>query len=167
MLDQVVEIENAFGLIATAFADGEEMSEAAPCRAVLRIRDDIRRAVGEDETRANKKLEWGQLDTMLEGETLPHFLEIMMGAHDSRDAVAVCDADAGEPQRDCLWYQFFRGRCTAQEGKMSGNGELCISMGRIRVPQNEGLRSFLLLVGKLNDVAHANTPCRNQRVGCG
>ena len=86
----------------------------------------------------------------------------MIRAHHARDAVAVRDADAGKPERSSAADEFLRMRRAAQEGEMGCDGKLRIGRSRAVVL---GFRRFLVLSAKLDDVAHANTPCMNQRVG--
>jgi hypothetical protein len=57
VLQEIVAVENAFRLVAAAFADGEQPRQAAPGGAILRIGQDIGRAVGEAEPRADGELE--------------------------------------------------------------------------------------------------------------
>ena len=79
-----------------------------------------------------------------------------------RHGIAIRDAETSKPQFPGTGDQFFRMRAAAQEGKIRGDGELCISrgggIGRFDAP------SFLRL-GKGVNVAHAKRPCRNQLGG--
>ena len=57
MLEQIVEKQNAFGLLAAALADCEQARQASPGVAVLRIGENVGRAVGEDEPRADDEFQ--------------------------------------------------------------------------------------------------------------
>jgi hypothetical protein len=57
VLDEVVEEQDALRLLATALADGEQARQASPGGAVLRIGEDVRRAVGEHEPRADNEFQ--------------------------------------------------------------------------------------------------------------
>ena len=167
MLDEIVEIEDALGLLATAFAHCEETRQPSPCGAVLRIGEDVRRAVGEDETCANGEPQRRQFDAFLSFafNMLVPFLKRAVGAHDARHAVAVRDADTGQAECQSLQDEFLRMRGAAQEGEVCRDGKLGISVRGIGAGKNEGSFSLFILVGKANDIAHANTPCTNQLVG--
>ena len=77
MLEQIVEKQNAFGLLAAALADGEQAREAAPCGAVLRIGEDVRRAVGEDEPRADGELQLRKLGAVLSFSLADVLIELL------------------------------------------------------------------------------------------
>ena len=52
MLEQVIEIKDAFALLGAQVAAREQAAEPSPRRAVARIGEDVRRAVGKHEPRA-------------------------------------------------------------------------------------------------------------------
>ena len=134
MLEQVVEKQNAFGLLAAALADGEQSREAAPGGAVLRIGQNVGRAVGEDEPRADDELQLRMIGLALIIQLPDLRIELLggrIGAHHARDAVAVRDADAGKAECRGLPHQVFRMRRAAQEREIGGDGELGISVRRI------------------------------------
>ena len=71
----------------------EQAREPAPGGAVLRIGEDVRRAVGEDEPRADRDL---QLDPLV---AVGVFLQGGgMRPHDAGNGVAIGDAEAGEAE---------------------------------------------------------------------
>jgi hypothetical protein len=55
VLDEVVEIENAFSLLAAALSDGEQARQPPPSGAVLRIGENVWGAIREAEPRADGK----------------------------------------------------------------------------------------------------------------
>ena len=57
MLEQIVEVQDAFGLLAAALADREQAREVPPGLAVLRIGENVGRAVGEHQPRADDELQ--------------------------------------------------------------------------------------------------------------
>ena len=159
VLQQIVDVENALGFLAAAFPDGEQAGQPAPGAPVLRIGEDVRRAVGENQPRAGRDL---QLDPLV---AVGVFLQGGgMRPHDAGNRIAVGNAEAGDAQFDGAFDQLFRMRAAAQEGEIGGDREFGIGRrGCIR-----GFDTRLLGgSGKRMDVAHANTPCRNQRVGAG
>ena len=115
------QIENAFGLVAAAFADGEQPRQPSPGGAVLRIGEDVRRAVGENEPRAGRDL---QLCSSCCRRHLPRGGG--MRAHDAGDRIAIGNAEAGQSEFDGVLDQFLRMRAAAQEGEIGGDGELGI-----------------------------------------
>ena len=158
VLEQVVEVQDAFGLLAAALADREQAREMPPGLAVLRISQNVGRPVGEHQPRADDELQ-GRLAGA--ARMLVPLPELMIRAHHARDAVAVRDADAGKPESGSAGDEFLRMRRAAQKREMSRDGELRIGRSRRLL----GFRRFLVLSAKFDDVAHANTPCMNQRVG--
>ena len=56
MFKQIVDKENAFAFIGAAFADGKQTGQASPCWAILRIGQNVGRAVGEHEAGADSEL---------------------------------------------------------------------------------------------------------------
>jgi hypothetical protein len=161
MFEQVVEEQDALGLLAAALADGEQAREMAPRPAVLRIGEDIRRAVGEGEPRADRELQRRQVDALgvlLVTDVLVPFFQRVVGAHDPRHAVAVRDPDSGEAESQGLEDEFLRMRCAAEEREVGRHRKLGVAVRRL-----PGRRSVTRT--KLDDIVHANTPCRYQRTG--
>ena len=114
MFKQIVDEENAFAFIGAAFADGEQPREPSPGGAVLRIGEDVGRAVGEDEARAYGDLEFRFVRSML---SFISFVSSGMRAHDAGDGVAVSDTETGQSQFLGALDQFFRMRAATQERK--------------------------------------------------
>ena len=115
-LDIVQEIrqpQNTVALLGTTLAQSQETRQPAPGGAILRISENVRRAVGEDEPRADR-----DADTC--------FLRLGMSPHHAGDRVAVGDAEAREPELLRAIDQLFRMRGTAQKGKIGGDGKLGI-----------------------------------------
>ena len=160
MLQQILEKQNALGLLAAALAHGEQVRQASPGGAVLRIGENVGRAVGKAEPRADDELEGRQLGIRHRvAQMLVELFERAVGAHHAGNAVAVRDSHAGKAQRHGLAHQILRMRCAAQKGKMGGDGKL-------RIGGRRGLcRRCAFGFLERDDNIHANTPCRNQRVG--
>src|SRR5262249_5660699 len=152
-LEQVLEKEDALGLLAAAFADGEQAGEAAPGIAVLRIGENVRRAVREAQPRADDEFQCRQRDALglsLIADVIIPLLELAIGAHHAGDAVAISDADTGQAQREGLQDELFWMRRAAQEREIGRDRELRIG-GRAFA----GLRLFVLLFER-DYIAHAN-----------
>jgi hypothetical protein len=58
VLDEIINEQNAFGLVAAALAHCKQTRQAAPRGAVLRIGEDVGRAIGKYESRADDELQW-------------------------------------------------------------------------------------------------------------
>src|SRR4029077_1981726 len=102
--------QNALRLLAAALAGREQARQAPPRGAVLRIGEDVGRAVGKAEARADRELERRQLGLRpLVVLMLVELLERAVGTHHAGHAVAVRDADAGKPERHRLAYEVLRG----------------------------------------------------------
>jgi hypothetical protein len=111
VFEQVVEKQDAFGLVAAALADGQQSGEAAPCRAVLRIGQNVGRAVGKHEPRADDELQLRMIGLALIIQPPDFLVELRggrPGTHHARNAVAVRDADTGEAECRGLPHQIFR-----------------------------------------------------------
>ena len=122
VLQQIVEGREAFGFVAAAFPDGEQSGQPSPGHPVLRIGQDVRRAVGENEARAGSDLEFRFLfavSFVLMGSS--------MRAHDAGHRVPVGNAKAGQAQFYGVLDQLLRMRAAAQEGEIRGDGEFGIS----------------------------------------
>ena len=91
---EVIEPQMAFALldpldIVAALAAGEQLAEPAVGGAVARIDQDVRRAVDEDEARADQKL-WLVRDLGI--------IEFLVGAHHAGQRVVVGNADRGNAE---------------------------------------------------------------------
>ena len=169
--EKIVDTKDAFALLAPALAYAEKPAQPAPAGAVDGIRDDVRRAVGEDEARSDDELEIARHAPQLvarhghlAGERMLHedvfagsgavaqllgrrhavraqILERAMGAHDPGDRVAVGDAEAGLAEEQRRQHHVLRMGGAAQEREIGGRDQLGIGIRR----------------------AHANNPCRYQR----
>ena len=98
VFDEIVEIENAFGLVAAALADGEQAREASPRGAVLRVGENVGRAVGEHEPRPDDEFQRRDVAVALRvalADFRIQFLDCRVGTHHAGNAVAIRDADAG------------------------------------------------------------------------
>src|SRR5216684_6794232 len=83
VLEQIVEMKDALALLRAQLAAREQAAEPSPGRAVARIGENVRRAVGEDEPRAGVI---GERQTLLALDE--------MGAHHAGDRGAVAEPDA-------------------------------------------------------------------------
>ncbi len=138
-IEEVRQGEVAATLLGALVAEREEAGQAAIGFAVLRIGQDVGRAVGEDEPRPDHDAEIRLGRNPLLGEAI--------GPHDPGQRVAVRDADAGEPERMGLGHQFLRMGGAAQKGEIGRDGqfgEACHGAPAARRP-------------------HPKRPCRNQR----
>ena len=117
-VEQVGQVEDTIALLGAPLAEREEPRQSSPGGTVRRIGEDIGRAIGEDEPRADRKLQLA-------------LLRHHMGAHHAGDRIAVGDADPGMAEQHRLIHQLFRMRGGPQEGEIGGDGEFRIS-GRRR-----------------------------------
>src|SRR5690349_18619121 len=122
---EIVECQKALALldlvgVAAALAPGEKPAEPAIGGTVARIDEDIRRAVHEDDARADQKLRLVQ-----------HFriFKLAMGAHDSGERVVIGNADRGQTEPACLMHIILRMRTAAQEGEIRCDADLGIGDG--------------------------------------
>ena len=105
--------------------------QPSPGGAVLRIGEDVRRAVGEHEPRADRELQLRRF--VPASSALVLVSRPYVRAHHAGDRIAVGDAEAGEAERLGLLDQLLRMRAAAQEGEIGGDGKLGIGgRGRIR-----------------------------------
>src|SRR5689334_4157415 len=79
--------------VAAALAAGEQLAEPAVSRAVARIDKNIRRAVDEDEARADQEL-WLEFDRRV--------VQLAMGAHHAGERIVIGNADDGNLQAACF-----------------------------------------------------------------
>ena len=112
MRDQIVEMENAFALLAAQVAEREQARQPAPAGAVARVGEDVGRAVGKHQPRARVI---AQRQVLLAPR--------QMRAHHAGHRIAVAQPEPGEPDRLRLQHQFFRMRSAAQEREVRGGGE--------------------------------------------
>ena len=124
--------------VVAALAAGEQLAQPAIGGAVARIDENVRRAVDEDEARADQKF-WLMLDLGI--------VELLPGAHHAGQRVVVGNPDHGNFELARLMHIGARIRAAAQEGKIGGDADLGIS-------------------GNVAGV-HANSPCTNQLAGTG
>ena len=133
--DQVAEPEDAATLLGAQVAGGQQTREPPPAATRRGVGDDVGRAVGKDQPRADHQPERRRRH---ERAALPrtHLGELVMRAHDPRHGIAVGDADPLEAQR--------RGGRDHVE--------------RLAGPVEERI------VGRRDEFgeAHANSPCRYQ-----
>ena len=126
---QVIEPQMAFALfdpldVVAALAAGEQLAEPAVGGAVARIDQDVRRAVDEDEPRADQKL-WLMLDLGI--------VEFLVSAHHAGQRVVVGDPDGGNAEFARLMHIGARIRAAAQEREIGGDADLGIA-GRCSAP---------------------------------
>src|SRR5690349_12879501 len=122
---EIVECQKALALldlvgVAAALAPGEKPAEPAIGGTVARIDEDIRRAVHEDDARADQKLRLVQ-----------HFriFKLAMGAHDAGERVVIGNADRGQTEPARLMHIILRMRTAAQEGEIRCDADLGIGDG--------------------------------------
>ena len=121
------------GVAHAALATRQELAKTSVSRAIARIGQNVRRAVLEDESRADHK---------------PGFMrqipvvQFLVGAHHAGQRVAIGDSDHRQAQRAGLMHIFLRMRAAAQEREVGRDADF--RKGRL-VPGG----------------AHANSPCRN------
>ena len=100
MAEQVVEPQDAIALFGAAVAERQQPAQPAPAVPIGGIGDDVGRAIGKGQPRADNQLE----ADIGRAPGLAQFIDGLaqrdMGAHDAGDGVAIGDADAGMAQRD-------------------------------------------------------------------
>ena len=141
---EVIEPQMAFALfdpldVVAALAAGEQLAQPAIGGAVARIDQNIRRAVDEDEARADQKL-WLVHDLGI--------VELLPGAHHAGQRVVIGDADHGNTELARLMHIGARIGAAAQEREIRGDADLGISQACSRA-------------------VHANSPCTNHLGGTG
>src|SRR5947209_6403788 len=62
VLDEIIEEQNALSFFAATLADGEQAREASPCGPVLRVGENVRRAIREHEPSANNESHRRQIE---------------------------------------------------------------------------------------------------------
>src|SRR5215468_5641742 len=93
MRHEIVAVEQTLTLFGAALANGEKSGETPPCRAVLRIGENVGGVVGKHETRAGSKLQ-------------AHLLCGQVGAHDAGDRIAIGNAKAGKTKLLGMLHEF-------------------------------------------------------------
>ena len=141
---EVIEPQMAFALfdprdVVAALAAGEQLAEPAIGGAVARIDQDIRRAVDEDEARADQEL-WLVLDLGI--------IEFLVRAHYAGQRVVVGDADDGNAEFARLMHIGARIGAAAQEREIGGDADFGIT-------------------GNVHGAFHANSPCTNHLTDAG
>ena len=121
--EDVGQRQMALAFFGAAVAARQQAAKPFVGQAVHRIRDRLE-AVARHQPRADQ-------------QTQILLLRHGVGAHDTRQRVAVRDSDGGQPQFAGALDQFFRVACPAQKGEVRRHRQL--------------------------RVAHANTPCTYQR----
>ena len=109
---QVVDEENAFAFIGAAFADGQQARQPSPGLPVLRIGEDVGRAVGEYEPRADGEFQFRLVHSMLGIQFANFFIQLLrlhVRPHHAGNRIAVGDADPGQAQKLCLLDQILAG----------------------------------------------------------
>ncbi len=167
-LREIVETEKAAALLGAGLAQGQQPAEPPPAVAVLRIGEDVGRAVRKDEAGADRELEMLRLrlkDRRRLGEFLhaglvhpavlprPRALALLLGQrdavlahlpqgpvgpHDARHRVVVRDPETQVAEQQGLQHEMHGRGGAAQERVMRGGGQF-----RVR--------------------DHGKSPCRYQR----
>src|SRR5438132_1429769 len=125
--------------VVAALATGEQLAEPAIGCAVTWIDQDVRRAVDEDEARADQEF-WLVRDLGV--------IELLVRAHHAGQRVMVGDADDGNAELACLMHIGARVRAAAQEREIGGDADFGIT-------------------GNVGKAFHANSPCTNHLTGAG
>jgi len=121
-LQKIVQDKTTFALfdflgLAATLAAGQELAQPAVGCAIARIDQDIRRAAGKDDARADQ-------------QSRPVFdfgiVECLVGAYDAGKRVVVGNADSGKTQRARLLHVVLRMRPAAQEREVRGDADLGI-----------------------------------------
>ena len=128
---EVIELQMALALfdprdVVAALAAGEQLAQPAIGGAVARIDQNIRRAVDEDEARADQKF-WLVRDLGI--------FEFLVGAHHAGQRVVVGDADRGNAELARLMHIGARIGAAAQEREIRGDADFGIG--------NFGMGSFM------------------------
>src|SRR5262249_14767783 len=105
-------IKNAFAFLRAQVAAREQAAEPSPGGAVARIRENVRRAVGENEPRAG-----------MIGERQFLFALDEMRAHHARDRIAVGEPETIKPDMRGLQHQLLGMRGAAQEREVGSSCE--------------------------------------------
>ena len=115
-LDEVGGVEQALALLGPPGAEGEQAAEPGPAGAVARQRGDLE-PVGEAEAGGGDEAGDG-------GAAAGGLLELLVGAHEPRDRVAVGDGEGGQAELDRAQRIFLRVAAPGQEGEVRGDREL-------------------------------------------
>src|SRR5579863_3684666 len=91
VIKKIVEIEKAFALLGPEIAGRQQTREPPVTGAILRIGENIRRAVGKDEPRARRDAQGADVLFVLARKN--------MGAHHTGERIAVGDADSMKLER--------------------------------------------------------------------
>ena len=141
---EVIEPQMALALldprdVVAALAAGEQLAEPAVGGAVARIDQNVRRAVDEDEARADQEL-WLVFDLGI--------IDFLPGAHHAGQRVVIGDPDRGNAELACLMHIGARIGAAAQEREIGGDADFGIA-------------------GNVHGAIHANSPCTNHLTGAG
>src|SRR4051794_19353837 len=132
----------AFFSILATLAPREQLAQTAVSRTIARVNKNVRRAVHEDEARADQKLrlvvEFG-------------IIEFAVSPHHAGQRVVVGNADRGKTQVARVMHIGTRVRTAAQEREIRGDADFGIA------------RRWRNAAG----TSHANNPCTNQLAGAG
>ena len=115
-LDEVVGVEQALALLGPAGAEGEEAAEPGPAGAVAGQRGELG-PVGEAEAGGGEEAGDG-------GAVAGGLLELLVGADEAGDRVAVGDGEGGQAELDRAERVFLRVAAAGQEGEVGGDREL-------------------------------------------
>jgi len=102
--------------ISLNLADGQKTAQPAIGFAIFGIGQNVRRAVAEDQPRADQKL-WRILK----------LLPLLIRTNDARQCVAVGNADSGMTEQSRLFDKFCGMRGAAQKGEIGGDGQLRVT----------------------------------------
>ena len=116
MREQVIEIEDAFAFLGPQVAARNETAKPPPGWTIARIGEDVRGAVGKDETRAGMIAERRLLLALDE-----------VGTHHAGNGIAITEADSVNSEMRCLQYQLLGMRGAAQKRKIRGDGKLDVA----------------------------------------
>jgi len=110
---EIVAIEQTLALVGAALAQREEPGKPSPGGAILRIGEDVGRAVGKHEPGAGSKFQ-------------ARFLGLLMGAHHAGDRIAIGDTKARKAELLGALHQLFAMGSAAQEREVGGDGQFGI-----------------------------------------
>ena len=140
-IEKILPRNSAKSFLRFQIAAGEQAREPRIGGTVLRVGENVRRAVAENETHADGDAQNFGDDLILARE--------QMGAHHAGERIAVGDADALEPEFIGALDIFLRMRGATQKGEIRRHREF-------------GEGDFLTIHERLGSL-HAKSPCRNQR----
>src|SRR5262249_47124181 len=145
-IQEIAEFQMTLTLFGNHLAAREKLAEPPVSFSVARIDQNIRRAVHEDDPRADQKLRL-VLNVRI--------VELGMGAHDTGERVVIGNTDGVEAKLAGLVHIVLRMRSAAQEGKIGRDADLGISNLPLALRKISGIRG------------HANSPCTYQFAGAG